>query len=136
MVTITSTYDGQLRVTSVHDSSGTKLSTDAPKDNEGLGQSFSPTDLLPTALAACMLTVMGIVARRKSWSIEGATANVEKHMVNEPVRRIGKLVAQLHMPTALEQEARKVLERAAHTCPVHQSLHPDIEMNITFHYDR
>jgi putative redox protein len=135
MVSITSTYNGNLRVTSVHGPSGTTLSTDAPKDNEGLAQSFSPTDLVPTALGSCMLTVMGIVARRREWAMEGARVEVEKHMVSEPVRRIGKLIARIHMPAALSEEARKILERTAHTCPVHQSLHPDIILDISFHYD-
>ena len=126
-------YEGELHTVASHGPSGARLETDAPKDNEGRGESFSPTDLLATALGTCMLTVMGILARRKGWAIEGARARVEKHMVAQPVRRIGKLVVDLDMP-AVPEEARAMLERAAHTCPVHQSLHPDVELDIRFRW--
>ena len=133
MVEIAIRYEGELHTRAKHGPSGSELETDAPKDNEGRGEAFSPTDLLATALGSCMLTVMAILARRKGWAIEGARARVEKHMVVEPVRRIGKLVVEFDMP-ALPESARTMLERAAHTCPVHQSLHPDVELDIRFHW--
>jgi putative redox protein len=133
MVEIAIRYEGELHTRAKHGPSGSELETDAPKDNEGRGEAFSPTDLLATALGSCMLTVMGILARRKGWPIEGARARVEKHMVAEPVRRIGKLVVEFDMP-AVPEGARTMLERAAHTCPVHQSLHPDVELDIRFHW--
>jgi putative redox protein len=125
-------YEGELHTRAVHGPSGAALETDAPKDNEGKGDSFSPTDLLATALGTCMLTVMGILARRKGWKMEGARASVEKHMVADPVRRIGRLEVRFTMPAGLPEDARKPLERAAHTCPVHQSLHPDVKIETTF----
>jgi putative redox protein len=133
MVEIAISYEGELHTRAVHGPSRSELETDAPKDNEGRGEAFSPTDLLATALGSCMLTVMGILARRKGWAIEGARARVEKHMVVQPVRRIGKLVVEFDMP-AVPEEARTMLERAAHTCPVHQSLHPDVELDIRFRW--
>ena len=132
MVTITAAYDGNLRCTATHGPSGTRLSTDAPKDNQGLGQSFSPTDLVATALATCTLTIMGIVARRDGIAMEGATVNVEKHMVTEPRRRIGRLPVHIQVPGRLSVEQRRKLEAAARSCPVHASLHPDIDAPITF----
>jgi putative redox protein len=131
MVEISLVYEGELHTRARHGPSGAELETDAPKDNEGRGEAFSPTDLLATALGSCMLTVMGIVARRHDWDLTGARARVEKHMVAAPVRRVGKLVVELVMP-AVPEKARVVLERTAHTCPVHQSLHPDVEVDVTF----
>jgi putative redox protein len=125
-------YEGELHTTARHGPSGASLETDAPKDNEGKGESFSPTDLLATALGTCMLTVMGILARRKSWDMKGARVTVDKHMVTDPVRRIGRLEVRFEMPAGIPEEARKLLERAAHTCPVHQSLHPDVKVETTF----
>jgi putative redox protein len=133
MVEISISYEGELHTRATHGPSQSTLETDAPKDNEGRGEAFSPTDLLATALGSCMLTVMGIFARRKGWPIEGARARVEKHMVVQPVRRVGRLVVEFDMPKVPE-EARPQLERAAHTCPVHQSLHPDVELDIRFHW--
>lgn len=126
-------YEGDLHTRCRHGPSGATLETDAPRDNEGRGESFSPTDLLATALGSCMLTVMGIYARRKGWALEGARARVEKHMATAPVRRVGRLVVELEMPSVPE-EARATLERVAHTCPVHQSLHPDVELDIRFRW--
>ncbi|MDH3684687.1 MAG: OsmC family protein [Myxococcales bacterium] len=131
MVEISVTYEGDLHTRALHGPSSSALETDAPKDNEGRGEAFSPTDLLATALGSCMLTVMGIVARRHDWDLAGARARVEKHMVAEPVRRVGKLVVEFAMP-AVPEKARPVLERTAHTCPVHQSLHPDVEVDVRF----
>ena len=132
MVRIDVTYGGGLHTTASHGPSSAQLETDAPKDNEGRGEAFSPTDLLATATASCMLTVMGIVARRHDWPLEGARAEVEKHMVTEPERRVGRLAIRFAMPAGIPAEARSVLERTAHTCPVHRSLHPDVEVDARF----
>ena len=125
-------YEGELHTTARHGPSGAVLETDAPKDNEGKGESFSPTDLLATALGTCMLTVMGILARRKGWDMKGARVSVDKDMVADPVRRIGQLGLRFEMPEGIPEDARKPLERAAHTCPVHQSLHPDVKVETSF----
>ncbi|MFZ0632748.1 MAG: OsmC family protein [Acidobacteriaceae bacterium] len=131
MVAIKVEYQGDLHCRAVHGPSGTELNTDAPKDNQGRGESFSPTDLVATALATCMLTTMGILARTLAIDMAGATATVEKEMTPPP-RRIQRLTARIHVPKALSAEDQQKLERAAHTCPVKNSLHPDVEMPITF----
>jgi len=128
MVRIDVEYQGNLRCRSVHGPSGNELVTDAPVDNQGKGEAFSPTDLVATALATCVLTTMGIVAQRHGWDLTGARASVEKSMVSEPHRRIGKLELVVHMPGGLDERARKTLERTAHTCPVHRSLLPEVEL--------
>jgi putative redox protein len=124
-------YEGGLHTRAVHGPSGAELATDAPKDNEGLGEAFSPTDLLAAALGSCTLTVMGIVARRRGWSMEGARAHVKKQMVVDPVRRVGRLAVDLYMP-ALPEDARPILERTALICPVHKSLHPEVVVELRF----
>lgn len=134
MVRIEIDYQGDLHTSAHHGPSGARLETDAPKDNEGRGESFSPTDLLATALGTCMLTLMGIVARRHDWKLEGSKVSVEKHMVVDPVRRVGRLDVVFEMTAGIPEDARAVLERTAHTCPVHKSLHPDTEVNSTFHW--
>jgi putative redox protein len=131
MVRIEVDYEGELHTTCRHGPSGASLATDAPKDNEGRGESFSPTDLVATALGSCMLTVMGISARRRGWGLEGASAAVEKHMGSSP-RRVGRLVVRIAMPSGLPAEARSVLEQAARTCPVAESLHPGVEVDLVF----
>jgi len=132
MVEIRVAYEGALHTTAEHGPSGATLATDAPKDNEGLGEAFSPTDLLATAVGSCMLTTMGILARRKGWLLEGGRVRVEKHMVTGAGRRVGRLVLEFELPAAVPEDARPVLERAAHTCPVHRSLHPDVEVEARF----
>ena len=134
MVTITASYDGNLRCTATHTPSGTQLATDAPKDNQGLGLSFSPTDLVATALATCTITTMGIVARRDGIAMEGTTVTVEKHMVSEPRRRIARLPVRIRVPGRLTPDQRRKLEAAARACPVHASLHPDVSAPIEFVY--
>lgn len=131
MVTITAKYEGDLCCTAIHGPSNATLQTDAPKDNEGLGRFFSPTDLVATALGTCILTTMGIVAKRHGIPLAGAKVRVEKHMVSNP-RRIGRLPVELVVPGSFSPEQRKLLEAAAHGCPVHKSLHPDIDAHITF----
>ncbi len=128
-------YQGQLRCQATHGPSGVTLLTDAPVDNMGKGESFSPTDLVGVALAGCILTTMGIVAQRHEIDLSGSTARVEKHMASAPVRRIAKLVVEIQMKGKTTPEQRQMLERAGHACPVHRSLHPEIEIPITFQWE-
>jgi len=132
MVAIQFEYQGDLHTKAVHTPSATELFTDAPKDNQGRGESFSPTDLVATALGTCMLTVMGIMARTLQIDIAGATATVEKEMTSSAPRMIQSLAVKIHMPAGISPENRIKLERAAHTCPVHKSLHPDVQAPIEF----
>jgi putative redox protein len=129
-------YQGNLHCQATHAPSGSTLITDAPVDNGGQGASFSPTDLVATALGACMVTIMGIVAKRDQLAIEGTKVHVVKEMVQQPVRRIGSLKVTINVTGGkkLSQDDRTKLERAAKTCPVHQSLHPDIHAPIEFIY--
>ena len=134
MVEITLRYQGNLRCEAEHGPSGAKFFTDAPLDNHGRGESFSPTDLVATALGSCVLTIMGILAERHGWDLSGTTVHVAKEMVNTPVRRIAKLTVRVHVPQDLPPQARQKLEAGAHTCPVHKSLHPDIDSPLLFSY--
>ncbi len=134
MVTFTITYQGALRCRVVHDPSGTELISDAPLDNQGRGESFSPTDLVASGLGCCMTTIMGIVARRDGIALEGTALRVEKHMTASPPRKIARLVVAFSMPAGIAGAERLKLERAAHTCPVALSLHPDIAVATTFSY--
>ena len=127
------TYTGELRTTCRHVRSGNEFITDAPTDNTGLGEAFSPTDTVATGLASCMLTVMGIKARDINVDLSGATANVTKHMASEP-RRISKIEVDFELPALVSEKNRTILERTANTCPVHYSLHPDIEKIVTFNW--
>lgn len=127
------TYNGALRTTCLHLSSGNTFITDAPVDNNGKGEAFSPTDTVATALASCMLTVMGIKARELSVDLAGTTAVVTKHMAANP-RRIATIEVTLELPVAIPEKDRKILEHTARTCPVLYSLHPDIEKKITFYW--
>ena len=123
-------YEGSLQSTAVHESSGVLIRSDAPVDNQGLGQNFSPTDLCATALGTCMFTIMGIKAREKGWNLEGMKADVHKTMTSDP-RRIIAIRIDVHMPKGpWSQESRQILERVARTCPVALSLHPDIEQEL------
>ena len=132
-VEIEGRYTGGLGVELVHGPSGAVLKTAAPVDNQGDGSSFSPTDLVASALGACMLTIVGIVAERDGIDLEGLRFSVQKHMTSGP-RRIGTLEVRIDMPTGLGPDKRKVLERAALTCPVHRSLSQSMEKNVTFAY--
>lgn len=131
MVTITVAYNGDLHCEAVHGPSSTTLATDAPLDNGGKAESFSPTALVATALGTCMLTVMGLKARALDVDIAGATATVEKEMASAP-RMIGKLTAVVRMPRDLPEDIRKQLEQAAITCPVYQSLSEKTEKDVRF----
>lgn len=131
-VTFTTTYLGDLRTEMVHGPSGTKVLTDAPVDNHGKGEAFSPTDLVASALGSCMLTIMGIVAKRDGIALEGSTITVEKHMTTELPRKIAKITVAFAMAPGIAVDQRAKLERAAHTCPVTLSLHPDVQQVVTF----
>jgi putative redox protein len=133
MVEINIRYEGNLRCTATHVPSGTQLLTDAPKDNHGLGQSFSPTDLVATAYAACTVTVLAIAAQQEGIDIAGTRAKVIKGMSTEP-RRIGQLPLTIELPAHLTSEQRKLLENAARGCPVCKSISPEIDATITFAY--
>jgi putative redox protein len=135
MVSIQLKYEGDLHCTATHGPSGTVLATDAPKDNHGRGESFSPTDLVATALGSCMLTIMGIQARTLGINLDGAIATVEKEMTATLPRRIARLAVRIHVPRPISMVNREKLMRAAHTCPVHKSLHPDIEIPIEFTWE-
>lgn len=132
MVQIDVVYEAGLHTQCVHGPSGAEVATDAPKDNHGRGESFSPTDLAATALASCMLTVMGIKAQQHDWKLDGMRALCEKHMTADPVRRIGRIVVRFSLASELPQEATKTLEQTARTCPVAMSLNPEIELDVHF----
>ena len=133
MVTITTLYEGDLRCNSTHDPSGIELRTDAPIDNEGRGESFSPTDLVATALGTCAVTTMGIVARRQDIAIAGTEARVEKVMTKNP-RRVAGLRLEITVRGKLTADQKVVLEDAARNCPVFRSIHPDIDAPCKFEY--
>ncbi|MEZ0390762.1 MAG: OsmC family protein [Pseudobdellovibrionaceae bacterium] len=133
MVEMLGVYQGEKHCELSHGPSGTKISTDAPKDNAGRGEAFSPTDLVGAALASCILTTMAIVAERDGRDLKGAHFKVTKEMAANP-RKIQKLTVALHLPAAFEAEYRKKMEHIALTCPVHRSLHPDVELPISFHW--
>lgn len=128
------TYTGQLNTQAEHIKSSTIISTDAPTDNQGKGQSFSPTDLVATGLASCILTIMGIKARDKGVDMSGATAEVTKVMGSNP-RRIVRLEVKVQMPdNNFTEKEKMLLEKAAHHCPVGNSLHPDLEEIVTINW--
>ena len=127
------TYDGNLRTSAVHLESGSKINTDAPKDNQGLGQKFSPTDLVCVSLASCMLTIMGIAMQKYNIDLLGTTASVKKTMGVEP-RMISQIDITIKFTTSFDEKIKTILERSAHNCPVHKSLSNDIKKNITFIY--
>lgn len=134
MVEMNVEYLGGLRCRAVHGPSRVELVVDAPVDNRGRGESFSPTDLVATALGACMLTLMGIAAERDRLDLTGSRVHLEKHMVADPRRRIGKLVARLSLPARLTPAQRRKLEAAARACPVARSLGNDVEVAAEFVY--
>ena len=139
MVEIEVLYEGGLHCVATHGPSGATLTTDAPVDNQGRGESFSPTDLVATALGTCFLTIMGIVAERGKLDLAGTRVHVTKEMLTAPVRRIGKLTVCVTVPAdkaaRLSAADRSKLEAAAKHCPVHQSLHPEIEIPVEFVYE-
>ena len=133
-MTSTVVYEGDLRTTCTHLRSGNNFETDAPTDNNGKGERFSPTDLMATSLATCMITVMGIKARTMGFDLNGVTVEVEKIMKADP-RRVGGINLSFHFPQALhdvEEKTKKILRQVGITCPVQQSIHPDIEVNVNW----
>ena len=132
MIEIHIDYQGELRCHAVHGPSKCELITDAPVDNHGKGESFSPTDLVATALGVCMATVRGIVAKRKEIDLKGMTVRVEKHMSADSPRRIVRLPVSIEVPLPADHPDRALLEATALSCPVSQSLHPDIDKPVTF----
>ena len=127
-------YLGELRTEAVHTLSGKKLNTDAPLDNQGKGESFSPTDLLATSLGTCMLTIMGISAQTHGFSIDGTKVAITKIMGANP-RRVVEIVVELTFPhNSYSAKERKLLELAAKECPVANSLHPDLKQTIKFEF--
>ena len=128
-------YLGGLRLELKHEQSGTIIETDAPTDNNGKCEKFSPTDLASVALPACILTIMGIVAERDGIDLSSVSFSSEKHMAEDSPRRIAKICVDFKMPASLTKDQRNKLERAAQTCPVHYSLHPDIKKEVNFNYE-
>ncbi len=135
MVEINGKYQGDLHCSARHGPSGSVLATDAPKDNQGRGEAFSPTDLVATALGTCMATLMGLFAERHHIDLKGMRIAVTKEMASQPTRRIGRLTTEVWVPLPRSLPEREALERAALTCPVHHSLHPDVEKPVTFHWN-
>ncbi len=131
-VEINTVYEGGLRCVAMHAPSGTTLITDPPVDNQGKGESFSPTDLVAAALGSCMGTIMGIFAERHSIDLRGMGIRVRKEMIATPVRRIGRLSVEIRVPLPKDHPHSEALQRAALSCPVHQSVHPDIAMPVEF----
>lgn len=129
------TYIGELRTTSVHVQSGTEILSDAPKDNHGKGEAFSPTDLVANSLATCMISIMGIKSRDLNVDLTGSTVEVTKIMQAEP-RKIAKIITVLNINIEADEKTKTILERAAMTCPVMLSLHPDIEKEVTFNWKK
>ena len=127
-------YEGDLHCTAKHGPSGDTLPTDAPVDNRGRGEHFSPTDLVGTAMGTCMLTIMGIAARDRGIDMTGARAEVEKEMGAVPRRHIARLTVRIFLPAALPDRERTILEAAARGCPVHASLGPLTEVDLSFVY--
>jgi putative redox protein len=125
-------YLGKTSCRAVHGPSGQDLRTTAPKDNGGDGSTFSPTDLFATSLGTCVLTIMAMAAERRGIDLSGATVTVEKHMTTEPPRRIARLPVNVRLPIRVNPNDLRLLEAAAHGCPVHRSIHPDIESPIVF----
>ncbi|MBI3448854.1 MAG: OsmC family protein [Acidobacteria bacterium] len=134
MVEIDIEYLGDLHCTARHGPSGAVLETDAPADNQGKGAAFSPTDLLATSLGVCMMTTMGIWARRHGVDLAGARAHVTKEMIADPDRRVGRLGVTIDLPTKIDPNQRAPLERAGVTCPVAKSLHPTVKVETLFRY--
>jgi putative redox protein len=127
-------YLGQTSCRAVHGPSGKELRTTAPKDNGGDGSTFSPTDLLATSLGTCVITIVAMAAEKRGLDLRGATVTVEKHMTAEPPRKIARLPVRVRLPIRLSPHDQKVLEAAAHGCPVHRSIHPDIDSPIVFEF--
>ena len=134
MIKVSIEYEGGLRCKATHGPSGVSLQTDAPVDNHGKGELFSPTDLVATALGSCLATVLGILAERKGWDLKGLRVEVVKEMTQSAPRRIARLATEVWLPLALPPADRELVEQTARNCPVHHGLHPDIDAPIVFHW--
>ncbi len=134
MITIETTYIGDLRTQARHLQSGNTLITDAPTDNQGKGEAFSPTDLLAAALGSCMLTIMGIAARTHGFNIDGTRAEITKIMASNP-RRVGEIIIHLYFPpVAFSDKEKQIIKNSAYTCPVYLSLNENLTKSIHFHF--
>ena len=134
MATITTVYEGNLRTRATHNQSGNTLITDAPTDNHGKGEAFSPTDLFATSLGSCMLTIIGLAANTHGFSIDGTRVETQKIMGTDP-RRVAELVVDLYFPANnYSDREKRMIEAVAASCPVAQSLHPETKKTVTFHY--
>ncbi len=135
MVTVRTIYQGDLRTQAKHVQSGNELITDAPTDNQGKGEAFSPTDLLATALGSCMLTIIGIAANTHGFNIDGTEVKITKIMANNP-RRVAEVVVEFFFPASHTYSAKEklIIEKAAMECPVAKSVHPDLKQTVTFNY--
>lgn len=133
MAIISTSYLGDLRTEITHVQSGSKVFTDAPTDNNGKGESISPTDMVAAALGSCMLTLMALAARRMGIELKGTRVDIDKVMASDP-RRIAEIRLDFHFPEEYDDKSRKIIERAGETCPVGKSLHPDLKQVITYHY--
>lgn len=134
-ITVHTCYLGGLHTEAEHLQSGTKITTDAPTDNGGKGACFSPTDLLATALGSCMLTIMGKAASVHGFDIDGTEVDITKVMGTSP-RRIVEVIVEMTFPSDYEPKVKKILELAAHECPVANSLHPDLKQTVIFHFGK
>lgn len=134
MKTSSISYEGNLRTTATHLQSGSSIQTDAPTDNNGKGEKFSPTDLLATSLASCAMTIMGIKAEANNINMDGMTANVTKVMATEP-RRVAEVIVEINLPGTYSDKEKQLLEKAALTCPVYHSLSSDLKKTFQFNYE-
>jgi uncharacterized OsmC-like protein len=135
MVELTAVYEGNPRGSATHGPSGSKIETDAPVDNCGKGERFSPTDLAASSIGLCMMTIMGIYAEKNGIDLGRTTARVLKEMTAEPPRRIAKLTVEIAVPLSADHPRREAIERAAMSCPVFLSLHPEIEKDVHFSWN-
>lgn len=135
-MTSTVIYEGELRTVALHNASGTRIETDAPVDNHGKGERFSPSDLVATALGSCMLTIMGMKARDLDIDLKGTHIEIQKIMKADP-RRISGISLTFHLPEKLHlsEKNKKILQRAADTCPVLYSIHPDIDVQVNYNWE-
>ncbi len=136
MVSVSIEYKGGLRCEATHGPSGRTLETDAPVDNHGKGESFSPTDLATTAYGSCMATVMGIIAKQRELDLAGMRVELIKEMSSDAPRRIVRITAEIRIPGEFSEDERTLLEDAALSCPVKLSVHPEIDQPVTFHWGK
>ena len=134
MVKITVAYEGNLRTSAIHAGSGAVIKTDAPKDNHGRGELFSPTDLLAVSLGTCVITIMAILANKLKVDLSGIRATVDKEMARTPSRKVGRIVMHIYCPRTFDLETTSKLEQEGIECPVHHSLHTDVQQEVIFHW--